>query len=1159
MPPGMPVTPVSDPKPDTEERYTLLKGRLKEREIGGLLPVQAVPLVERLMDDLCTTQERCQQAEKNHAQARQEYLSSEQQLQPLKEDNVRLLHENNALHLELIHEAEREDEQHQELQIAANKLKTQNAELKFINAQYAQKAAAAETEAAALRERLQQVTDELASGGAGSPTPRVQMSRPIAEAVPSEQAGSDSAVPEPTDLLKIKDSQLDKLEALVNATTEQNEALDIDLRTVLQKVAARDQEIERLNQLLDGGQDYQKLSFEHVNKSNQQLVTNLNENVQFLTSQIVNLENEVLHRQGLQEEVETQNKELASAAKSLQAEREAKDAHITELQATTTSLREQFAALAEETNDARAFAQGRGKELEEQIQRLTKQNLEAGLREQSLSSHDTPSGIAALSEMQSELQRLRKSSDHINAVSDDLEASKKELVGLNSDLETARRELLRARRDKDALQEETERLRAAAAENGTAMESMRSNSRQYEEKIAEAESAAAALRSEVARLSTELLDKDTEYRNAAAARDRVELELQKLRVMEADVGTYKSAATAAREAASVQDTQNMRLRQENEQLEHKLRSKVLDEQSLLDQGRRGDQEREALQQSQSKLKSENGELRSQCDELREERNNLSTLYAQVKEQMLLLQRERASATSSDVESEGRLRERISELEGAVLRANEETAEARQRAETSRSTSQQLATESTVLAKTVSDLRQGRADAQREVDRLTAKEESIERSLAAQTAEAGRAQAQCKERLQEIEQMRVLFAQLDATRAELVDKLERERARADRCEANLRAAATQHDAQRAELKQRDEDLERATTALRKLDAERDSVAHELDSAAENRATLQQAYEQSEARQLEAEKSQADIEAKLQATIAQRDSMSAEASGLRQAFEQAQAGRAALQEELDLKTQEIVALSEDLSNVTAENQAINAELMDVVSSRDQCREALGAMEVRLGHAESGVQMKDTEHQELLSAYRTLVSSNAQLLEAVQAADTEAEQMRAAAVALQGELANARGAVAERDSTRDAADEQMMAFRKQSEEYTDMSRKLRDELAEAKQARIAAEQVRAPAAAVAGGYASHNSRACLVTGDGRSSQPSHGRRCRQHSGSPPEHHSCSLCANSRSQPAPLAVAAQAGGAGAADFRGVLREGTRGEEHRRHAVPPGAAAGQG
>ena len=32
------------------------------------------------------------------------------------------------------------------------------------------------------------------------------------------------------------------------------------------------------------------------------------------------------------------------------------------------------------------------------------------------------------------------------------------------------------------------------------------------------------------------------------------------------------------------------------------------------------------------------------------------------------------------------------------------------------------------------------------------------------------------------------------------------------------------------------------------------------------------------------------------------------GLRQAFEQAQAGRAALQEELDLKTQEIVALSE-----------------------------------------------------------------------------------------------------------------------------------------------------------------------------------------------------------------------------------------------------------
>ena len=266
---------------DTEERYAALKARLKEREIGGLLPVQAVPLVERLFDELVATQERASQAVRNHEQSRQEFLSSEQQLQPLKEDNVRLLHENNALHLELIHEAEREDEQHQQLQIETDKLKTQNTQLAFLNSQFHQKAEAAEAEAVKLRERIAELSDQLASGGAAAAAerkPRANISRPIAEAVPGQQEAEDSALAERLDLLRVKDAQLDKLEALVNATSQQNEALEADLRTVLQKVSARDQEIERLNQLLDGGQDYQKLSFEHVNKSNQQLVANLNEN-----------------------------------------------------------------------------------------------------------------------------------------------------------------------------------------------------------------------------------------------------------------------------------------------------------------------------------------------------------------------------------------------------------------------------------------------------------------------------------------------------------------------------------------------------------------------------------------------------------------------------------------------------------------------------------------------------------------------------------------------------------------------------------------------------------------------------------------------------------------------------------------------------------------
>ena len=101
--------------------------------------------------------------------------------------------------------------------------------------------------------------------------------------------------------------------------------------------------------------------------------------------------------------------------------------------------------------------------------------------------------------------------------------------------------------------------------------------------------------------------------------------------------------------------------------------------------------------------------------------------------------------------------------------------------------------------------------------------------------------------------------------------------------------------------------------------------------------------------------------------------------------------------------------------------------------------------------------------LVACSVVVDSNAQLLEAVQQAETESEQMRAAQAALQGELANARGAVAERENTKYAADEQLASFRHQSEEYSQLSRKLRDELSQAKAAQIEAEQSAAAAASL------------------------------------------------------------------------------------------------
>jgi centrosomal protein CEP135 len=336
-----------------------------------LLSVQSVPLVERLLGDLLESRERCRTAETNYDHARKEYLSAEQQLQPLKDDNTRLMHENNALHLELIHEAERKDEQNRKLILGLEKLRAEKSDLLFLNAQFQLQVTEAEKRAEGLQDSLAKLTDSMAP--AHHRESRISVSQRLAEPVPGEQAQSDTRIAEQQDLLKIKDVKIARLQAAEEELSTLKAALETDLTAVVEKLSRRDEEIERLSKLLDGGQDYQKLSFDHVNRTNQQLVSNLNDQVKFLTSQIVNLENEVLHRQGLHEEAEKQHMDLAVKHKSEQAELHDSRVRVQELESEVAQLRHELALTSAETHDT-------------EVERLAKQKLESGLRAQSMSS-----------------------------------------------------------------------------------------------------------------------------------------------------------------------------------------------------------------------------------------------------------------------------------------------------------------------------------------------------------------------------------------------------------------------------------------------------------------------------------------------------------------------------------------------------------------------------------------------------------------------------------------------------------------------------------------------------------------------------------------------------------------------------------------------------
>eukprot|EP01052_Picozoa_sp_SAG31_P020639 SAG31_NODE_1562_length_7871_cov_8.208312_4_plen_588_part_00 len=573
----------------SEERYERLKSRLLENEYSELLAVQSVPLVERLLDDALEARAQWKLAEDKYERTRREHLASEHQLLPLKEDNTRLLHENNALHLELIHEAEHEDESHRAHQLTLDKLRSEISDLNFLNKQCNHCVLDKDTEIEKLKERLQELT--MGADVGTNPTrrkPRIAMTRSVA--APDGLATLESAAVPQQDLLIIKEQKITQLEAKLVEITTQQQVMQETVRSFTEKINRRDAEIARLNQLLEGGQDYQKLSFEHVNKINQQRMSSLNEQVNFLTSQIVNLENEVLHKDSIQEQSETIHADLLQK--------------ITQLQVEAQAQADERAALEQEKEvlEQQLHNQVEFRAAEPEIGQLTRQTLATGLNEQSLRAIVDDDVVR----MATQLDSVRKDADD-QAIRhhEEISKSRKEIVELKTDIETARRELERARQEQDLSSEENNRSRSAVEASHAEGNRLRAEVRKNSAQLADAESTASALRAEVSRLSSELVDKSSECRTIVAERSQLQAEIQKLQITQQDTESLKASAATARDAASFQESQNLRLRQEHERLEEILRNTMRNEQQLRSNT-------EEMQEQIHKLEDKVGQAESDC-------------------------------------------------------------------------------------------------------------------------------------------------------------------------------------------------------------------------------------------------------------------------------------------------------------------------------------------------------------------------------------------------------------------------------------------------------------------------------------------------------------------------------------------------------------------
>eukprot|EP01052_Picozoa_sp_SAG31_P020638 SAG31_NODE_1562_length_7871_cov_8.208312_3_plen_608_part_00 len=447
----------------------------------------------------------------------------------------------------------------------------------------------------------------------------------------------------------------------------------------------------------------------------------------------------------------------------------------------------------------------------------------------------------------------------------------------------------------------------------------------------------------------------------------------------------------------------------------------------------------------------------------EERDGLKVMYQQTKEQLQLALEDQQRRTETCSDSEEQLRNRISDLEAQVSRLTLDNGEARRQAEASRYTSQQLATESTELAKTLSQLRQSRSDAQKDADTRALQIDNLEAKISSQNMELERVRQAGKAKQTELDQMRSLFTQLDATRAELVDTLQRDRARIEHANRELQALRIETERLHAENLEQRQAHDMGTVSIAKLDAERDAMTHELDAKTEELANMRASYEESAARQLRAEKVVSEMEAQMQIQTSQLNRQETELSALRQGAQSFENDHQALQQELQLKTEEITALSNDLANMTRENQVVNSELMDAASERDSCRETLAALEMRLGHADSLVATKEVEREDIMSSYKKLHDTNVQLSVALREAEDNLSRVRAEQNAMQAEVTAVRQQQLDMESRFQRQDIDAHQFRQQSDDYTRYAREMQEQLDQSHAAQQALEKDLAEAVAV------------------------------------------------------------------------------------------------
>jgi chromosome segregation ATPase len=304
--------------------------------------MESLDLIEQLVADLIVTTRSLEKGDADREQVGKELELASRRLLPLRNENATLVKDNNELHLEMIRKCEEFDERERSGSADLKSMEKEVSKQVFRANQLEHKLRMLEQQHQALKTQMHRVYSKKGDEAQGVPSySMMELTQPAALA--AREGRSDTVLRAGTsspphaaaaelahgiDVCAALKRQLEECEA------ERDELRETCARFT-SSVAARDKEIQRLGRMVEDGQHLKMIGVKHENESNKRIVTQLNDQVDFLNAQLMEMESEMQRLRALEKthaklkgEVSQQDKLLQDARATqarLRAEMDAMD------------------------------------------------------------------------------------------------------------------------------------------------------------------------------------------------------------------------------------------------------------------------------------------------------------------------------------------------------------------------------------------------------------------------------------------------------------------------------------------------------------------------------------------------------------------------------------------------------------------------------------------------------------------------------------------------------------------------------------------------------------------------------------------------------------------------------------------------------------------